>query len=202
MLSWVRRTLCGDSPVRHARAAVLPGRSSVRGETPIGRKRRARRMARELAETHPDAHCELDFTTPLELAVATILSAQATDKRVNEVTPTVFAQATAPPPTTPPPTAASWRTMLRPTGFFRDKTDSLIKLGQALLERYDGEVPGTLADLVSLPGHRPQDRQRDPRQRVRRPRHHRRHPLPAAGQPLRLGRTRTTRSRSSSRSAT
>ena len=61
-------------------------------ETPIGRKRRARKMAQLLAETHPDAHCELDFSTPLELAVATILSAQSTDKKVNEVTPTVFAK--------------------------------------------------------------------------------------------------------------
>jgi endonuclease-3 len=108
-------------------------------------------MARALAETHPDAHCELDFGTPLQLAVATILSAQCTDKKVNEVTPKVFARY---------PTAADYagadraelEEMLRPTGFFRNKTDSLIKLGQALLERYDGEVPGKLVDLVSLPG--------------------------------------------------
>ena len=59
-------------------------------ETPIGRKRRARKMAKELAETHPDAHCELDFKTPLQLLVATILSAQCTDKRVNLVTPKLF----------------------------------------------------------------------------------------------------------------
>jgi endonuclease-3 len=120
-------------------------------ETPIGRKRRARKMAKLLAETHPDAHCELDFSNPLELAVATILSAQSTDKKVNEVTPTVFARYR---------TAADYaaadrtelETILRPTGFFRAKTDSLIKLGQALLERYAGAVPGTLVDLVSLPG--------------------------------------------------
>jgi endonuclease-3 len=120
-------------------------------ETPVGRKRRARKMARLLAETHPDAHCELDFETPLQLAVATILSAQCTDKKVNEVTPTVFRKWR---------TAADYaaadrtemETILRPTGFFRAKTDSLIKLGQALLDRYQGELPGTLADLVSLPG--------------------------------------------------
>ena len=120
-------------------------------ETPIGRKRRARKMAQLLAETHPDAHCELDFTTPLELAVATILSAQCTDKKVNEVTPTVFAKYR---------TAADYaaadraelETILRPTGFFRAKTDSLMKLGQALLDRYDGELPDKLVDLVSLPG--------------------------------------------------
>ena len=139
-------------PTAASPTAVL-ARSAKRfaAETPIGRKRRARKMARELAETHPDAHCELDFSTPLELAVATILSAQATDKKVNEVTPTVFAKYRS---------AADYaaadrtelETILRPTGFFRAKTDSLIKLGQALVERYDGVLPGRLEDLVSLPG--------------------------------------------------
>ncbi|MEH1013732.1 endonuclease III [Micromonospora sp. CPCC 206060] len=120
-------------------------------ETELGRKRRARRIGRLLTETHPDAHCELDHANPLELAVATILSAQCTDKRVNEVTPKLFARY---------PTAADYagadRTeleeLIRPTGFFRNKTDSLIKLGRALVERYDGQVPGRLADLVTLPG--------------------------------------------------
>ena len=88
--------------------------------------------------------------TPLELAVATILSAQATDKKVNEVTPKVFAQY---------PTAArlyagadraELEVTLKPTGFFRNKTDSVMKLGQQLVERYDGEVPSKMADLVSL----------------------------------------------------
>ncbi|MEV4704693.1 endonuclease III [Actinoplanes sp. NPDC049316] len=135
-----------------AGAAVL-ARSAKRfaGETPIGRKRRARKMAKVLAETHPDAHCELDFTTPLQLAVATILSAQCTDKKVNEVTPTVFDRYR---------TAADYASadraqleeVLRPTGFFRAKTDSLIKLGQALVERHDGVLPGTLEELVALPG--------------------------------------------------
>ena len=113
--------------------------------------RRARRIARELAVLHPDAHCELDFTTPLELAVATILSAQCTDKRVNEVTPALFARyATA------ADYAAADREELekriRPTGFFRNKATSLIGLGAALVEKHGGEVPGTLAQLVQLPG--------------------------------------------------
>jgi endonuclease-3 len=120
-------------------------------ETALGLKRRARRMARLLAEAHPDAHCELDFTNPLQLAVATILSAQCTDKKVNEVTPALFARY---------PTAADYAAadraameeMIRPTGFFRNKTDALIKLGQALTERHGGEVPGRLVDLVALPG--------------------------------------------------
>ncbi|PZS36164.1 MAG: endonuclease III [Pseudonocardiales bacterium] len=108
-------------------------------------------MNRELAQLYPDAHCELDFRTPLELAVATILSAQCTDKKVNEVTPQVFTRY---------PTAADYAAadraqmeeLLRPTGFFRNKTTSLIKLGQQLVDRYDGEVPGDLKDLVTLPG--------------------------------------------------
>jgi endonuclease-3 len=133
--------------------AALLVRSAKRfaGETPIGRKRRARKMAKVLAETHPDAHCELDFETPLQLAVATILSAQCTDKKVNEVTPIVFAKYR-----TAADYAAADRAeleiILRPTGFFRAKTDSLIKLGQALLDRHDGELPGKLELLVALPG--------------------------------------------------
>jgi endonuclease-3 len=108
-------------------------------------------MARVLAETHPDAHCELDFTNPLELAVATILSAQTTDVRVNQVTPELFRKyrsaadyAAA--------DRAEMETLLRPTGFFRAKTNSLIGLGQALLERHDGQVPRKLEQLVKLPG--------------------------------------------------
>ena len=120
-------------------------------ESPLALKRRARKMHRILTETHPDAHCELDFTTPLELAVATILSAQTTDVRVNLTTPTLFAKYR---------TAAEYagadrselETILKPTGFFRAKTSSLIGLGQALLERFDGELPRTLDELVTLPG--------------------------------------------------
>ncbi len=120
-------------------------------ETPLALTRRARRINRELAELYPDAHIELNFGTPLELAVATILSAQCTDKKVNEVTPGVFAKY---------PTAADYAAadraeleeMLKPTGFFRNKANSLIGLGQALVERYDGEVPRRMKDLVTLPG--------------------------------------------------
>ena len=120
-------------------------------ETPLARTRRARRMSRVLAETHPDAHCELDFTTPLQLAVATILSAQCTDVRVNEVTPALFARY---------PSAADYAAadraeleqLIRPTGFFRNKANSLIGLGQALVEKHGGQIPATLDALVALPG--------------------------------------------------
>jgi endonuclease-3 len=108
-------------------------------------------MYRALHERYPYAHCELDFTNPLELLVATILSAQTTDQRVNLVTPSVFARY---------PTAAAYagadrtelETMIQSTGFFRNKADALIKLGGALVESFDGEVPGRLAELVTLPG--------------------------------------------------
>jgi len=113
--------------------------------------RRARRIYRELAATYPDAHTELNFSTPLELLVATILSAQSTDKGVNLVTPTLFARY---------PTAADYASadrdemekIIKSTGFFRAKTTSLIGLGQALCERFGGEVPRRMRDLVTLPG--------------------------------------------------
>ena len=108
-------------------------------------------MNRRLAEAFPNVYCELDFTTPLELAVATILSAQCTDKRVNMVTPSLFARF---------PSAQAYaeadraelEELIRSTGFYRNKTNSLIGLGQALLDNHGGEVPHTLRELVKLPG--------------------------------------------------
>lgn len=124
---------------------------SARAETRLARVRRARRINRELARCYPDAHCELDFGTPLQLLVATILSAQCTDKRVNEVTPVVFERYRG-----AEDYAGARREelekLLQPTGFFRAKTDNLIKLGQALCERHGGQVPKTLGELVALPG--------------------------------------------------
>jgi endonuclease-3 len=104
-----------------------------------------------LKREHPDAHCELDHETPLQLLVATILSAQCTDKRVNLVTPHVFRVF---------PTAASLadaepeklKDAIRSTGFFNNKTKSLIGLGKALVERHEGEVPDSMDALVKLPG--------------------------------------------------
>ncbi|MFT3860287.1 endonuclease III [Micropruina sp.] len=113
--------------------------------------RRARAIDRALADAYPDARCELDFSTPLELLVATILSAQSTDRRVNLVTPALFARY---------PGAADYAAadrevleqLIHPTGFFRAKSDALIRLGAALVERFDAAVPGTLEELVTLPG--------------------------------------------------
>ena len=120
-------------------------------ETRLGLVRRARRMNRALARTFPHVYCELDFTNPLELTVATILSAQSTDKGVNLTTPALFAKyltardyAQA--------DRAELEELVRPTGFYRNKAATLIKLGQALEERFDGEVPATMEELVTLPG--------------------------------------------------
>ncbi|MFC7342309.1 endonuclease III [Saccharopolyspora griseoalba] len=108
-------------------------------------------MLRALEGAYPDAHCELDFNTPLELAVATILSAQCTDKRVNAVTPALFRRY---------PTAADYagaeraelEELIRSTGFYRNKAASLMGLGAALVEQHGGEVPRDLGELVKLPG--------------------------------------------------
>jgi endonuclease III len=113
--------------------------------------RRARRINRELAKLYPDAHTELNFSTPLELLIATVLSAQTTDKRVNMVTPVLFARYH---------TAADYAAadredvekIIASTGFFRAKTASIIALGQALCERFGGEVPRKMKDLVTLRG--------------------------------------------------
>ncbi len=104
-----------------------------------------------LEKEYPDAHCELDFANPLELLIATILSAQCTDKRVNMVTPSLFARY---------PTAAALAAaipedleeMIRSTGFFRNKTKSLLGMSGAVVEHHGGEVPSTMAELVKLPG--------------------------------------------------
>ncbi|HHW50670.1 MAG TPA: endonuclease III [Pseudoclavibacter sp.] len=108
-------------------------------------------MNRILAAEYPDAHCELDFATPLQLLVATVLSAQCTDKRVNQVTPALFRRY---------PAAADYASadiheveeIIRSTGFFRSKAASIVGIGQALVERFGGEVPGRMEDLVTLPG--------------------------------------------------
>jgi endonuclease-3 len=120
-------------------------------ETELARTRRARRVHRLLAERYPDAHCELDFRDPFELLVATILSAQCTDARVNLVTPALFARF---------PTAADLagadraelEALITPTGFFRAKADSLLRMSAQLVAEHGGRVPGRQADLVRLAG--------------------------------------------------
>ena len=113
--------------------------------------RRARRINRELARLYPDAHIELNFTSPLELLVAAILSARSTDRLVNQVTPALFARyATA--GDYAAADQAELERLIGPTGFFRAKARTLISLGQAVCDRFGGEVPDTLEELVTLPG--------------------------------------------------
>lgn len=120
-------------------------------ETASARAQRLAALLEELARTYPDAHCELHHRSPLELLVATILSAQCTDQRVNQVTPGLFARY---------PTAAAYaqapRTELenaiRSTGFFRNKARSLQACCQRLVEGHGGEVPRTMAELTRLEG--------------------------------------------------
>ncbi len=113
--------------------------------------RRARAIHRSLGATYPDAHCELDHLDAWQLLVATVLSAQSTDRRVNTVTPALFARY-------PDPAAlagaerADVEELIKPTGFFRAKTDSLLRLSAAVVTDFDAQVPGKLEQLVKLPG--------------------------------------------------
>lgn len=123
----------------------------VAQESALALKRRARKINRELAQIYPYAHAELDFRNPFELLVATVLSAQTTDVRVNAVTPALFARY-------PDPLALAQahsmelEELIRPTGFFRAKAANLLALATRLVDEYDGVVPGSLEALVTLPG--------------------------------------------------
>jgi len=111
----------------------------------------ARELLKRLPDIYPDAHCELDYSNSLELLVATILSAQCTDKRVNIVTKDLFQRCR---------TAADYaeisqeelETLVRSTGFYRNKAKNIRAMGAALLARHGGEVPSTLEALAALPG--------------------------------------------------
>ncbi|WP_285246972.1 endonuclease III [Pseudarthrobacter sp. efr-133-R2A-89] len=127
------------------------GTPVVQAESLLALKRRARRMHKALAEKYPYAHAELDFRNPFELLVATVLSAQTTDVTVNQVTKVLFARwpdarslAEADP--------VELETILKPTGFFRAKAKNVLALCTRLVDDFDGEVPGRMKDLVTLPG--------------------------------------------------
>jgi endonuclease-3 len=114
-------------------------------------RERALQLAKRFRQIYPDAHCELDFKNPLQLLIATILSAQCTDKRVNLVTPILFkkyrtgaAYANADP--------AKFETEIRSTGFFRSKTKSILTACAAIVRDHGGKVPDTMEALTALPG--------------------------------------------------
>jgi len=122
-----------------------------RRESASARSCRAEAIVRRLREAYPDSHCSLDFASPFQLVIATILSAQCTDKRVNMVTPELFRRwpdAAALAGATPRDLEA----VIRSTGFFRAKAKSLHGCAQALVDRHGGEVPQTIEELVRLPG--------------------------------------------------
>jgi len=124
-------------------------RRRARSATPPAE--RAREIYERLAAHYPDAHCALDFKSPFQLLIATILSAQCTDKRVNMVTPALFKRYR-----TPAALAAAkpeeLEEMIKSTGFFRNKTKSLLGMSDAVAERHGGKVPDTMDELVKLPG--------------------------------------------------
>ncbi len=114
-------------------------------------KRHAAKIARRLAKQYPDATCSLHFQSPLELLVATILSAQCTDVRVNQVTKDSF-ESIARRPTTPGPRLPELERDIQSTGFFRNKAKSIQECCRTLVEQYDGEVPQEIEQLVEMPG--------------------------------------------------
>ncbi|MFE5935951.1 endonuclease III [Streptomyces sp. NPDC056470] len=134
-----------------AKTVARSAPKAAKPESRLAMVRRARKINRELAEVFPYAHPELDFRNPFELLVATVLSAQTTDLRVNQTTPALFAKYP-----TPEDLAAAVpeevEELIRPTGFFRAKTKSIMGLAAALRDDFGGEVPGRLDDLVKLPG--------------------------------------------------
>lgn len=142
----VSKTDKAAEPAKTAKVA-----KAAKPESRLAMVRRARRINRELADVYPYAHPELDFRNPFELLVATVLSAQTTDLRVNQTTPALFAKYP-----TPEDMAAAVpeevEEIIRPTGFFRAKAKSLLGLSTALRDDFGGEVPGRLEDLVKLPG--------------------------------------------------
>jgi endonuclease-3 len=115
------------------------------------RSQRATELVRRLPEIYPGAHCELTFTNPLELLVATILSAQCTDKRVNLVTPALFARCRSAADFAAIP-LEELEALIRSTGFYRNKALSIRGAASAIVEKHTGEVPRTMQELIALPG--------------------------------------------------
>jgi endonuclease-3 len=120
-------------------------------ESQAERKKRALRIVRLLARAYPDAECALHFETPFQLLVATILSAQCTDKKVNEVTPVLFARYATPEKLGAAP-PAEIESIIRPTGFYRQKAKSIQATARELAEKHGGQVPKTMDELIALRG--------------------------------------------------
>jgi endonuclease-3 len=127
----------------------MPSTSGLTRESPI--EERAPEIIKRLSRAHPDAHVALNFTNPLECLVATILSAQCTDERVNMVTATLFKKYRKPEDYLKVP-VEELAADIRPTGFFNQKTKSIRGACARIVEVYGGTVPNTMEDLITLPG--------------------------------------------------
>jgi len=141
----------GTAALRHCLRPNSLVRFHMPRESFATRKARTQQIIAGLKKAYPDAHCELNFSNPLELLIATILSAQCTDKRVNIVTGALFkkyssAQSYAAAP------VSELETAIKSTGFFRNKTKSIKTSCEALVSKYKGEVPGSMAELIELGG--------------------------------------------------
>jgi endonuclease-3 len=152
-----RRKTLRKSPGKAPAAGRKTGTKATKSSTsarlqpePLLRAR-ARKIVSGLKRAYPGAHCALHFRSPLELYVATVLSAQCTDERVNQVTPALFARCQR-----PEDYLALGQDRLeeaiRPTGFYRNKTKSILAGCRVMLERFAGKVPGTMEELVQIPG--------------------------------------------------
>ena len=143
--SWAR---CKSMVDKRKGKSEAGGRGRASAVSP---RERLQEILRILARTYPDAHCELDFSTPLELLVATILSAQCTDARVNQVTASLFKKyrSAADFAGTDP---ATFEQEIRSTGFFRNKAKNILACCQKLVRDFGGKVPRTMEELVTLPG--------------------------------------------------
>jgi endonuclease-3 len=148
-----RKTPAAPS-ARIANARQTPARRPASGQSPVPQpelRARTRTILRRLAKLYPEARCALHFRNPFELYVATVLSAQCTDERVNQVTPPLFARY---------PDAATMaraareeiELLIRPTGFFRNKAKSIHTAAEKLVRDFGGNLPGTLEELITLPG--------------------------------------------------
>lgn len=133
---------------------AAPKRTKARGaggRRPKDLQAHAREIDQRLKAHYPDAHCALDFKTPFQLAIATILSAQCTDKRVNMVTPVLFKRYRTP-ASLAEAEPGDIEALIKSTGFFRAKTKSLIGMAKALVRDHGGKMPRTMDELVKLPG--------------------------------------------------
>ena len=149
------RKTAGKKAAPSTKAAVKKtrtvGQRGLRRESKETKRARALEIVARLKRVYPDARCSLDFQNAFQLLVATILSAQCTDERVNQVTPGLFKRFPEPEDMAGAKTE-ELEELIRPTGFYRNKTKSLLGMSNALVERHEGHVPDDMDNLVELPG--------------------------------------------------